>query len=401
MVDHTRRGFLGAALASSTAAAFLTPVQALAKDKGVVRITNIDIFNISIPTPQEMLDRGVINSYTVAAVDTDAGVRGYSFAGPPPKLLERTIRPTLVGKDLFAIDDHLKAGLIDWGGLEHALWDAVGKIAGEPVYRLLGGSKSAITVYLTCVWRGKEDQSEVPYHAQAEMAARIQKAGFKGMKIRAWRPNPLDDVAACAEVRKAVGPDFCLMFDRTAHFPGKVWDYDTALEVARGLEKHHAYWLEEPFDRYDFLSPARLARDVHILITGGEGYRGLDAYREVVTQNSLDILQPDARNVGGILTVRKVAALAEAFHKRVILHGTMGLSLAGWLQASAAIGAEWQELALITPPLLPEEEWSPALKVLNSKTVFDFQDGQIQLPERPGLGLDINEEALRRYRLNS
>ncbi len=401
MINHTRRSFLGAALASSTAAAFLNPVKALAKDTGVVRITNIDIFNINIPTPREMLERGVMNSYSVAAVDTDAGVRGYSFAGTPIELLDKTIRPALVGKDLFAIDDHLKAGLIDWGGLEHALWDAIGKIAGEPVYRLLGGSKSAITVYLTCVWRGKEDQSEVPYQAQAEMAARIQKAGFKGMKIRAWRPNPMDDVDACAEVRQAVGPDFYIMFDRTAKFPGKVWDYDTALAVARGLEKHHAYWLEEPFDRSDFSSPARLARDVDILITGGEGYRGLDAYREVVKQNSLDILQPDARTVGGILTVRKVAALAEAFHKRVILHGTMGLGLAGWLQASAAIGAEWQELALITPPLLPEEEWSPALKVLNSKTVFDFRDGQIQLPDRPGLGLDINEEALRRYRLKS
>jgi len=393
MVDLTRRNFLGAALASSTAA-FLEPVQALAKDAGL-------IFNIGIPTPREMLDRGVMSGYRVAAVDTDAGVRGYSFDAPPLELLESAIRPALVGKDLFAIDDHLKAGLIDWGGLEHALWDAIGKIAGQPVYRLLGGSKSAITVYLTCVWRGKEDQSEVPYHVQAEMAARIQKAGFKGMKIRAWRPNPMDDVLACAEVRKAVGPDFHIMFDRTAKFPGKVWDYDTALEVARGLEKHHAYWLEEPFDRSDFTSPARLAREVNILITGGEGYRGLDAFREVVMQDSLDILQPDARNVGGILTVGKVAALAEAFHKRVILHGTMGLGLAGWIQASAAIGAEWQELALITPPLLPDEEWSPALKVLNSKTVFDFRDGQILLPERPGLGLDINEEALRRYRVRT
>jgi len=399
MVDHTRRTFLGAALAFPATGAFLKPLRALAQ--GSVRIKDIEVFDIEIPSSREILDQGAINRYTVARVETDAGVRGYSFAGPPRELLDPAIRPALVGKDLFAIDDHLKAGLIDWGGLEHAIWDAIGKIAGQPVYRLLGGSKSAIRAYLTCVWKGKEDQSAVAYHEQAEMAVKIKKAGFKGMKIRAWRPHPMDDVAACAEIRAAVGPDFFLMFDRTAHFPGKVWDYDTALEVARGLEKHNAYWLEEPFDRNDFFSPARLARDVGILITGGEGYRGLDAYREVLIHNSLGIIQPDAQNVGGILTVRKVAAMAEAFHKRVILHGSMGLNLAGYLQASAAIAAEWQELALITPPLLPEEEWSPALKVLNSKTVFEFQDGQIKVPDRPGLGLDINEDALGRYRLNS
>jgi L-alanine-DL-glutamate epimerase-like enolase superfamily enzyme len=138
---------------------------------------------------------------------------------------------------------------------------------------------------------------------------------------------------------------------------------------------------------------------VDILITGGEGYRGLDSYREVLTHDSLDILQPDAVNVGGILTTRKVAAMAEGFHKPVIMHGTMGLRLAGWLQASAAIGADWQELALITPPLLPNEEWGPAPKVLKSQTVFAFREGEIQVPQGPGLGLEINEEALEQYRV--
>ena len=295
---------------------------------------------------------------------------------------------------------------MEWGGLEHALWDAIGKIVGQPVYRLLGGSKTSIRAYLTCVWPGKgpqdyslDDQSQIPYKAQAEMAAKIKQAGFKGMKIRAWRPKPTDDADACGEIRAAVGPDFAIMFDRTAHLPGKVWDYPTALTVARALEKHRAYWLEEPFDRNDFLSPARLAREVDISITGGEAYQGLDPFRECLVHESYDILQPDAVIAGGILMVCKVAVMAAGFHKRVILHGSMGLGLAGWLQASAAVGAEWQEVALITPPLLPEEQWSPALKVLNTKTLFTFRDGEIQVPQSPGLGLDINEEALERYRV--
>jgi D-galactarolactone cycloisomerase len=231
------------------------------------------------------------------------------------------------------------------------------------------------------------------------MALKIKKAGFRGMKIRAWRPNPTDDADACGEIRAAVGPDFAIMFDRTAHLPGAVWDYATGLRVARALEKHNAYWLEEPFSRDDFEAHARLVREVNIPITGGEGYRGLDPYREALARGSYDIVQPDGVNAGGILTVRKIAALAEAFHKPCIPHGAMGLRLAGFLQASASFGAPWQELALVTPPLLPEEQWSPALQVLNSKTLFTFREGEIQLPPGPGLGLNVNEEALERFRV--
>jgi L-alanine-DL-glutamate epimerase-like enolase superfamily enzyme len=424
MTNHPRRRFL-AALAGSTTAWLLDPIRALARDVKPVRIKAIDVFRIEIPTPASEVARGVTNKYVVAKVETDVGVRGYSFGeylvavpspepggwefdfeGPSADQLQRVVRPALVGKDLFAIEDHLKAGLVEWGGLEHALWDAIGKIAGQPVYRLLSGSKTSIRAYLTCVWPGKEvkgyslnDQSQVPYQAQAEMAVKVKKAGYKGMKIRAWRPRPLDDADACGEIRSAVGPDFAIMFDRTAHLSGKVWDYPTALSVARALEKHNATWLEEPLDRNDFFSLARLAREVDIKITGGEAYQGLESFRECLVCDSYDILQPDAVIAGGIFMVRKIAAMAAGFHKPAILHGSMGLGLAGWLQAAAAIGAEWQELALITPPLLPEEIWSPALKVLNTKGLFTIADGEIQVPQGPGLGLDINEEALERYRV--
>jgi L-alanine-DL-glutamate epimerase-like enolase superfamily enzyme len=77
----------------------------------------------------------------------------------------------------------------------------------------------------------------------------------------------------------------------------------------------------------------------------------------------------------------------------------MGLRLAGWLQASAAIGSEWQELVFIRPPLLPEEVWSPGLQVLNTRTMYGFQNGEIQVPDLPGIGLDINEEAVQKFRV--
>jgi D-galactarolactone cycloisomerase len=378
------------------------PIRSLAAAVKPVTIRDVEIFPVEIPVSPAQHEAGLDHRFLVVRVDTDAGIRGYSFAGPPPAVLPE-VRKVLNGQDLFAIGRHLRRGLIRWGGVEHALWDAIGKIAGRPVSQLLGGSSDRVKAYVTCVWKGKLDQSHVAYDEQARMAVKLREAGFKGMKIRAWRPDPMDDVAACGVIKQAVGPDFALMFDRTADRPRdagqRVWDYPTGLGVARGLQEKGAYWLEEPFARDDFRSPARLASEVDIPITGGEGYRGLDAFRECLIHKTYDILQPEGSGSGGILTCVRVAALAQAFRLPCVLHGSMALRVAGWLQATLAIGSEWQELALIAPPLLPEEQWSPGLKVLRSPEVFAIRDGMILAPEHPGLGLDVDEQAVERFRI--
>ena len=370
-----------------------------------VRITDVDLFEINIPVSQAEAEAGLQHRFGVAKVVTDAGITGYSFAGAPRRALAE-VKQVLVGKDLFNVDTQVREGLGRWGGVEHAVWDAIGKIAGQPVYKLLGGAQDRVTAYLTCVWKGAADQQQVPFQQQVDMAVRIEKAGFQGMKIRAWRPNPMDDVKVCEEIRAAVGKDFKVMFDRTAHMPvsmagQKVWDYETGLKVARGLQAAGAYWLEEPFAREDFETPAKLARAVDIAITGGEGYSTLEPYRQCLLHQTYDILQPDGRQAGGIYMCRKVGILAESFHVPCILHGSMGLTLAGWLQATLAIGSPLQEIALISPPLLPEEQWLPGLKVLKSKTMFSFENGALVAPPYPGIGLDINEEALERYRVKT
>ncbi len=256
------------------------PTPSLAETVKPVAIRDVDIFPIEIPVSTAEHGAGRDHHFFVVKVVTDVGVRGYSFAGPRSRVLPE-VRKLLVGQDLFAIERHLRHGLIQWGGVEHALWDAIGKIAGQPVYKLLGGSSDRVKAYVTCVWKGKLDQSHVPYDEQARMALKLKRAGYRGMKIRAWRPNPMDDVAACGAIKQAVGPDFALMFDRTADRPAgvgqKVWDYQTGLEVARGSAGERRYWLEEPFAREDYLGPARLAAEVDLPITGGEGYRGLGA----------------------------------------------------------------------------------------------------------------------------
>jgi len=373
-----------------------------------VRITDVESFSVRLPTAGDRPDPDRIYSYGVTRVRTDAGVTGTAFFGVPRDVLEGWVKPTLVGDDLFAVDRHLKrlqmqrgeSGVQSWSAVEHALWDAIGRLAGRPVAHLLGGYRDRLRVYRTCVFPGRQDQSDVPYETQAEYAVRLKQAGYTAMKVRAWRPRPMDDVDMVGVVRRAVGDDFEIMLDRTAVRPGWVWDYQTALKVARGLERHRAYWLEEPFDGYDLLGPARLAAEVDIPITGGELGNSIYVFLQYLRHKTYDIVQPDTRICGGIWIARKISVLAEAFGVPCIQHGTSGLTLAGWIQAGCAMpNCEWQEI--IGGPNLPEQQWEPGLKLLRTPHAFRIEGGYVLLPDRPGLGLDINEDALQEYRVRT
>ncbi len=401
--EWTRRTFFRTSLAALGSAA---AAPAFARPLPRVRITGIESFAVHIPPEGGKPDPERTYSYGVTRVSTDAGVTGTSFLPCPAEILNRWVKPTLVGQDVFAIDRHLKrlqmergeSGVQSWSGVEHAMWDAVGKIANLPVAKFLGGYRDRLRVYRTCVFPGKQDQSDVPYDTQAQFAVRLQKAGYTGIKVRAWRPRPMDDVEMVGVMRAAVGPRFEIMLDRTAVRPGWVWDYSTALQVARGLERHRAAWLEEPFDGYDLNGPARLAAEVEIPITGGELGKSIYHFLNFLTNKTYDILQPDTRICGGILVARKIGVLAESFGVPCIQHGTSGLQLAGWIQAGCAMpNCEWQEI--IGGPSLPEEQWEPGTRLLRTKQPFRVENGYIHLPELPGLGLDIDEEALQKYRV--
>lgn len=364
-----------------------------------IRITNVESFAVQVP------HQGRQHHYPVTRVHTDAGVAGTSFLGTPAGLLQSWVKPTLVGDDLFAVDRHLQRLQMQggetraqlWSGVEHAMWDAIGRIAKQPVARLLGAARDRLRIYRTCVWPGKPDQSDVSYETQAQYAVRLQKAGYTGMKVRAWRPRPMDDVDMVGVVRQAVGKDFHIMLDRTAVRPGWVWDYQTAFQVARGLERHGAYWLEEPFDGYDLMGPARLAAEVDILITGGELGNSVYHFLQFLRHKTYDVVQPDTRICGGIWIAKKISVLAEAFGVPCIQHGNSGLALAGYIQAGCAMtNCEWQEM--IGGPELPEEELAPALKLVRTPYVFRIEKGYVHLTDQPGLGLDLNEDAIKEYR---
>ena len=238
-----------AAGAAVTWNSLLSPVKAIAADVKPVRIKEVENFAIVIPVSSTEAHAGVMSRIGVTRVTVESGVRGYSFgnfggggrgAAPAPSAGAPAVRvggpggapipnpvrfaqmrDALIGADLFAIEQHLQRGLIYEGGFEEALWDTIGKVVGQPVFRLLGGSKTSIPVYVTAVWQGNPDQSQVPIKDQAVYARRLKDAGFNGFKMRIFRPNFMDDVESCAGIIAACGPapGFKLMVDRTAHIP--------------------------------------------------------------------------------------------------------------------------------------------------------------------------------------
>ncbi|HIE26489.1 TPA: mandelate racemase/muconate lactonizing enzyme family protein [Candidatus Poribacteria bacterium] len=365
-----------------------------------MKITDIESFSVRVPIPQEEAAKGKIHHFGIVRISTDEGIQGYGFRGIDANTLENTVKPALIGQDPFAIERHLEAGLIDWPMVEHALWDLIGKAVGQPVYKLLGGYKDKVKAYLTCVWQGKADQSDQPYQRQAEHAAYFQQNGFKAIKIRAWRPNPLDDVDAVKMIRERVGgkDKLEIMIDRTANGPGWVWDYDTAYLMANKLYEQDVTWLEEPLDRKDLDGLTRLTAATKIPITGGEAERGTQIFREFLVGKCFDIVQPDAIGAGGIFTIRKISAIAESFGIPCILHGSHSLGLAAPLQIIGALpNCPWMEIAIVTPPLLPWEQWEPVNAILKNPPLYEIEDGYIKIPQKPGLGVELNEDALKEY----
>lgn len=379
------------------------PMRKLAEEAQKITIKSVTTFDVLVPQNGALPPTrtgGPPGRINVTCVETDMGVTGYSFLGSTPQQIAAA-QPVLIGGDLLQIEAHLKNGLIRWGGVEEAMWDAIGKIAGQPVSRLLGGaSLPAQPVYTTYVWPGTDGQETMTPKQQVEQAKIVKAAGFKAMKIQIFRRNYNLDVEAVADILSACGPGFRVMVDRTAdRSPGGLWSYDQALAAAHALEKAGCYWLEEPLAREDYEGNARLRHESSIIITGGEGFQGLEPYRQCLLHQSYEVLQPELRVIAGIWTARKVGVLAETWGLKTAPHGISGLAWAGRLQLAAAMGSIYQEIAVLNPPWLPQDYCKAFLPLLHGEEPFKFANGECIVPQYPGLGLNIDEAALAHYRV--
>ena len=362
-----------------------------------MKITSVESFKIEIPISAEQQELGYYHNTAVTRIRTDAGITGYGWSDVDAEAASEL----LLGRDPVQVERLVADGLgHDFYGAENALWDIVGKSVGQPLHRLWGGYRKRMKLYLTTVWPVDAHQTQVSPGQQADDIAQLAGFGYKAFKIRIWRPDPMDDVEAVRQIRARLGSadKVEIMLDRTGDAPGEDWDDAMGLRVADALYEAGAQWLEEPFVRGDIERHARLRAASKIPITGGE-HQPLEVYDDYLQGQSFDIIQPHCANV--LLHLKKIAAAAELIGVGCILHGSHGMDLIGSLQVGATIpSCRMQEIVFTTPPILPTAAWSPFNALVKTETMLTVEDGYVKIPDAPGLGIDVDDEAVDRYRVS-
>ena len=334
---------------------------------------------------------------TIVRVETDAGLVGWGsgdamlgFAGH---------EHLFVGEDPLAIERHhrvLSHLQFHYGRcwpLDLALWDLIGKITGQPCWKLLGGATNRVRAYASSgVLREPA--------ALADAAERLAAEGFAALKIRFRRGDWRDDIRALEAVRAQLGEQLELMVDcnqawRMPWDTSPAWTLKDALPVARELERLGVYWMEEPLDRADYDGMRALREAVATRIAGGEMTRELSAFRDLATHGALDVLQPDAALVGGITGLRRVAHLAEAHGLVFTPHTwTNGMGVVANAHLVAGLGcAPFLEFPYDPP------QWSLERRDFPMAAPFSAQDGWLTLSDAPGMGYQVDEDQLARTRI--
>jgi galactonate dehydratase len=343
-----------------------------ADESGTIRITRLETFPVK---PRWLFLR----------VHTDVGLVG--LGEPITEGRAKTcaaaveeIAPYLIGKDPRRVVHHWQAiyrhafyrgGPIltsALSGIDQALWDIKGKALGVPAYELLGGPT--------------RDRVRVYAHARTPEAVRQKRAeGFTAFKTGPFKRRPARFVEPpgfvklvgdkFAELREAVGPDADIGID-----------FHGAMLLIKELEPHQPMFVEEPVQCQNVDVMAEIARGTHLPIATGERVFTKWGFREILEKQAATVLQPDLCHAGGITETRIIAGMAEAYYAAIAPHNPLGpISLAAGVQLAAAI-----------PNFLCQEQVSLGEGYL--KRPFVVRDGYLELPRGPGLGIELDEDAL-------
>jgi L-alanine-DL-glutamate epimerase-like enolase superfamily enzyme len=374
-----------------------------------MKITDIELIRLGgpeLPVPAHPAYKPGTTMTRMSAflvkVHTDEGITGIGTPGETrgsiTAVFDDWVKPQLIGKDPFAIEQH--AGVLrmanGFWGLEIALWDIIGKACGQPIYKLWGGFADRVPAYASFIEVRTPEQ-------RAEDVLRVQAEGWRAVKLRIRDWHLTDDVAQVTAVRRAAGDEMTIMCDANQAeqpgnphpAPGPVWSYERAVQTARELERLGVYWLEEPLSRYDFENLSRLCAAVDLSIAGGENNVGLHEFRWMIERDAYDIIQPEALVTDGISQIRKICGLAELHHKLIAPHnGGGGIGMAAHLHLCAAIPNASHLEVFQDPPCMTSDlfQWYLAepLKI--------DADGNIRVPQKPGLGVELDEEKIAFYR---
>lgn len=329
---------------------------------------------------------------SVTEIHSDAGVIGIG-PGFAPNLIN-VVRHILIGADPFDVEQHAAAlryyalGLPYAGstGVDIALWDLIGKLCNQPLYKLWGGGKDKVAAYASSVLLGTPEE-------RAAIATQHADQGWQAFKLRLHHTTLKEDIRTISMVRDAVGDRMTIMVDANqAQSPGQWqpgvrWDFRRALETARALDQLGCYWLEEPLPRFSYDDLAKINAAVAMPIAGGENNRHVQDFVQMLDKNAYDLLQPESMVLIGITELRKVYTLAEARGKQVCPHhGGRGLGTIAHLHLVAS-WANSPYLELLHEP--PIADYRHGFAILQEPPIVD-SEGFIAMPQGPGLGVELN-----------
>lgn len=365
-----------------------------------MKITDVTVTMFEWPDPPKVSyyflkrDPSVVHDMGLVTIHTDEGVEGHALlghvmspSGGEAKELIRLLKPVLMGQDPLQ-RERLYKELNRRGrlgptkslcALDLALWDLMGKVAGLPLYRILGAYRDKMPVYCS------SDHLPTPQD-YADEAIRYKEMNWQAYKIHPageWRA----DIEICQAVRDAVGPDYRIMLDSTF-----LYDYPQALRVGRAIEEMDYYWYEDPLGDQDIYNYVKLKQKLDIPIIATERpVAGLDSYASWVTAQATDFLRGDVALKGGITPVLKTAHLAEAFGMNYEVHvaGNATNNIANLHVELSIPNTEYHEV------IMPVE--AATYGALNPLRVDP--DGYVRPPEGPGLGVEYDFDLIKKHQL--
>jgi len=339
--------------------------------------------------------------HTIIAVITDEGLIGWGSTFTTDELVRAALgvlKPLLIGENALEperVSEKLHQNTFWLGrggaithtisGIDIALWDILGRATGQPVSRLLGGCyRDRVRPYASLLMRRPENMSEdlLPLKAQ----------GFRAFKI-GWGPfgresTQLDEAIVRAS-REAIGSDCMLMVDAGASDAFWPRDYKWALRTAAMLAEYDVTWFEEPLAPDAIEDYIALRRVAMVPIAGGEVLTRRQSFQPWIQRGAFDIVQPDVTKAGGLSEQRRIGWMAEENGVRLIPHGwNTAIGLAADLHTAAAFART---------DLVEYLTGSPFVDELAAGGWRLDDDGMLAIPQKPGLGIEIDFDALERY----
>lgn len=376
-----------------------------------MKITDVQAFPVSFPLDAPAQDAtGVWHNWNTVIVKVTAedGTFGYGEIGPIhgggipifKAMVDHKLKNIIIGEDAFdrekLYEKMLGKGTSSYAlgqkgaivtavaGVDIALWDLVGKILETPVYQLLGGCvHEKIPAYASGFF-GKDGRPLTPQEC-ADEAKSYADQGFKGVKMKVGFGHK-QDLQNLEAVRNALGPDLGIMVDANQSY-----SYHDVLKIADDLAAFDLTFIEEPLPINDLDAMAALVSAVKVPIAAGENYYTRFEFRDVIVKRAVNIIQPDIIHAGGITETKKIVSMASAWNMPVAphIHATVGVAASIHLLTS-------------TPNTLAAEYitsgGSYKLRQALYGQAFMAKDGWVKATQEPGLGININEKILEKYR---